>query len=358
MTDHSQRPSINGLLKRLLFQAQSQIAGGLRLLPFILKADVQKLLVRLTRGRFESEQVRVEDFFLLRVRIAPRSSSLVDKTVEGDVALFQLKEDIWCFASSEKASVFSKIVQQILQANTNLASQIFISNREFIALFRGVAVDNLTVKVVQHSEYNREESNVTSLKERKDYRVIFEEIVRKNAVIRRIKAAAYRGRGELAIVFSVSNTSTLGISSGQVELFNRLILSNIAEIGMRQNSLFSNRARRGRELKILRLMFDEEVLSDKTQNLELLRAIAAIEKTAVTVFHANPYVHCLFTDLRNGSSFNIFSSSASSLDIVPSIVSSVSSLMRLYRGISEKFADCDISYIEERPPALEEFFGT
>jgi hypothetical protein len=359
MNAHPEHLSIDGLLRDLLFKAQARPGGSLKLLPFILKTTLEQFLGRLNRGRFVSEQVKIESFYVLRIRVTPkkRSRGLAESAVEGDFALFPVEPNIWCFASAERAVIFEKIIFQLLQANVSQTSQIFLSNRDFESIFGGLMASNLTIKVVQHSEYNREESNVTSLKQRRDYRVVFKEITLKNAVIRRIKAAAYRGKGDIALAFSVSNAGILGFRDGALGLFKDLILGSVAEIGLKQNSLFSDRARKGIVLSPLHVLFDHEVLADKTQNLELVRALAAIDRSALTVFHANPYIHCVFTDLRNGSSFNIFSSSTYSLEIVPSIRASVSSLMKLYRGISEKFADCAISDIPEQAPTLADFFG-
>jgi hypothetical protein len=352
--------TLHGVLADMLKQARSEPGGSLWFLPFILKTDVDALFERLNRGRFKAEHSAFGDFYVVRIWNYPRpgeDDEDEERVVAGDFLLFRVSEKVWCFSSSERAKVFHRCALAAVQGNSRIASQIYIPNREYSNIFDQVAGKGLNIKVLQHSEYNRQESTVTSLKKKRDYKSVFAEIRAKNSAIRRVRASAQKEDENPVVLFSLWNNGMLALRNGSVAFFNDIILADIGKIGIIRNALFSNKQRTKLNLHPLRLAFDEEVLAYKSQNADFIKALTSLEQSAVAVFHANPYLHCLYTDFRDDSSFNIFASSPVTVDVVPSIRASVSALTKLYRGISEKFADCEISEIQDTPPSIDEFFG-
>jgi hypothetical protein len=347
------------VLADMLDHARAEPGGCVRFLPFILKTDADHLFERLNRGRFKTEHAAADHFHLLRISKYPKLEAGADEdvTVSGDFVLFRVSERIWCFASPERASIFYGCALGAVQNSSRIASQIYLPNREYHNIFDHIAENDTNVTILQHSEYNRLESTQTSLKKRRDYKSVFAEIHTKNSVIRRVRAVAQRKNEPPIIVFSVSNNGMLAVSDGSIRFFTDIILNDVGRVGVIRDILFSNKEREKLNLHPLRLVFEEEVLAHKSQNAEFIRALTSLGQSAVAVFHANPYLHCLYTDFRDGSSFNVFASSPSTVDVVPSIRASVSSLTKLYRGISEKFADCEISEIKDAPPTIDEFFG-
>jgi len=349
---------MDNVLADMLRHARSEPSGCVWFLPFILKSDVESLFARLNRGRFKTEHAAIDDFRLLRISKYPKLGAAdEDGTISGDFVLFRIFERIWCLASPERAKIFYGCALGAIQANSRIASQIYIPNREYQNIFDHVAQNDVNLTILQHSEYNRLESTVTSLKRRRDYKSVLAEIHTKNSVIRRVRAVAQRKKEPPIIIFSLSNNGILAVRDGSISFFSDVILSDVGRIGTIRDVLFSNKERERLNLHPLRLVFEEEVLAHKSQNAEFIRALTSLGQSAVAVFHANPYLHCLYTDFRDGSSFNVFASSPSTVDVVPSIRASVSSLTKLYRGISEGFADCEVSEIKDAPPAIDDFFG-
>ena len=350
--------SLDNVLADMLRHAHLEPGGCVRFLPFILKTDVESLFERLNRGRFKAEHAAIDNFHLLRISKYPRIGEADEGgAVSGDFVLFRVTERIWCLASPEQAKIFYGCALGAIQNNSRIASQIYIPNREYHNIFDHIAKKDINVTVLQHSEYNRLESTVTSLKRRREYKSVLAEIHTKNSVIRRVRAVAQRKNEPPIIAFSVSNNGILAVRDGSISFFMDVILNDVGRIGVIRDLLFSNKERDRLNLHPLRLVFEEQVLAHKSQNAEFIRALTSLGQSAVAVFHANPYLHCLYTDFRDGSSFNVFASSPSTVDVVPSIRASVSSITKLYRGISEKFADCEVSEIKDAPPAIDEFFG-
>jgi hypothetical protein len=344
------------LLEMMYHTAQREPLGNVRFLPFILKEDIKTFLPRLNVGGFRSKVETFEDFYLLRLQRIQMELDANDAPVSGDFALFETSGAVWCFCTIETTTVLGKTVIPAIQRHPSRASLIYISTKEFRRLFDNLAADNNRLLVVQHNEYNRQESNINFLKERKDYKIVFAELTAKDAVARKI-AAEIHAQGRRVSAFSFNNNGLLSLRYGSVQFFFDRLVNEVAAIGNIRNSLFANRERSRTQLHPLELLFETGILSDKAANSVLIDSLSSIAKSAIAVFHSNPYIHVLYTDFRDGSSFNIYSSSDSALTIVPSTRASVSALMRLYRGISERFADCDVSEPAQSPPTMNEFFG-
>jgi hypothetical protein len=345
------------LLQMMYRLAQNEPLGHVRFLPFILREDIKRFLSRLNVGRFRSNVVVFDEYYLLRLQRIRLELDAREEAPSGDFALWQISDAVWCFCSIESPTVVINTAMLSGRQHPSRASLIYVSTREFQRIFEKLSGDYHRVMVLQHSEYNRQESNVNYLKETKDFKTVFSELALKDAVVRRIVVKVYSRANELVATFSFNNDGLLALRDGSITFLLDRVVNEVARIGNTRNVLFQNRERRHLDLHPLELSFESEILADKTANEALIDSISSISKSAIAVFHANPYIHILYTDFRDGSSFNIYSSSDSALTIVPSTRASVSALMRLYRGISEKFADCDISEVAKLAPTAGEFFG-
>jgi hypothetical protein len=114
-----------------------------------------------------------------------------DETVAGDFGLFHIADAVWCFCSIENSDTVKRTALAAIQQYASQASLIYISTREFRRIFDRLAEQKQRIQVVQHSEYNRQESNVNYLRETKDYRSVFAELSSKDAVVRRIVAQIF-----------------------------------------------------------------------------------------------------------------------------------------------------------------------
>jgi hypothetical protein len=344
------------LLDMLYSSAQREPLGNVRFLPFILKREIDRFLSRLDVGRFKSRVLKLDEYYLIRLQRQSTEVDDQDETVVGDFGLFQVSDAVWCFCSIENTAIVNKTALAAIQQHASQASLIYISTREFRRIFDRLAEQKHRIQVVQHSEYNRQESNVSYLRESKDYRSVFTELTSKDAVVRRIMAEVYAESREPIALFAFNNNGLLSLREGAIHFFFEQLVGEVARIGNAKNLIFANRERERLQLHPLELSFEDNILSDKVANLAFIDALSSIGKSAIAVFHANPYIHVLYTDFRDGSSFNVYSTSDSTLMIVPSTRASVSALMKLYRGISEKFADCEIAAAPQTPPSLGEFF--
>jgi len=343
------------LMQALCAEAELQKTRWVRCLPFILKTDPADFVQRISRGRFRAESVPRGEFELLRIVRVPVEGSKLREKISGEFGLFNVASRIWCISSPSEAKVFRACAVGALQYAAPRTSFIYITTNEIRSMFDAWAGEGIHVKILRHSEYNRDESTINFLRRRKDYKLVFAEIGEKNSVLRSLAGLAQTGKATTILEFSLSNLAQVGFRKGSLSFLTDRLLLEVGRVGVGRDLLFSNRERIGNALRPLSLIFDGEVLGERAQNNEFVRALTSVEKSAVAVFHANPYIHLIFTDFRDGSSFHVYSTSRSAVTIVPSFRASVAALMNLYRGISEKFADCAVSDSPAHAFGIEDF---
>jgi hypothetical protein len=342
-------------MQALCAEADLQKGRLVRCLPFILKTDVASFVERISRGGFRTESLPRGEFQLLRIVRVPAEDSRLRDKVSGEFGLFRVASDIWCICSASDAKVFRACAVGALQYAAPRTSLIYVTTNEMRSMFDSWAGEAIHVKILRHSEYNRNESTINFLRRRKDYRVVFAEIAEKNSVLRSLAGLAQTGKATTILEFSLSNVGHVAFRRGSLTFLTDRLLLDVAKVGVSRHVMFSNRERSRHELRPLSLIFDAEVVGERAQNNEFVRALTSVEKSAVAVFHANPYIHLIFTDFRDGSSFHIYSTSRSAITIVPSFKASIAALMSLYRGISEKFADCVLSDSPTQVFGIEDF---
>lgn len=346
--------NVRELAETMYRSALRMPSGQLRFLPFILREPIERFLPRLNAGRFISQVTQLENFYVLRLHRTDITDSAGEPII-GEFALFPVRGSVWSFCAAEKSAVVHKTAARAIQLYASRASTIFISTKEFARFFGSLSSDGKRLLVFRHDEYNRQQSTMNFLRERRDYRTVFKELAAKDAVLTRITAGIYANNEQL-IRFSCTNNSLISLRSGDLAFFLERVLGEVARIGDLRSILFADRERDKQTLHPLHVSFDSDVLSDRIGNFQLIDSLASIGRSAIAVFHANPYVHVLYTDFRDGSSFNVYSTSESSLAIVPSTRASVSAIMRLYRGISERFADCEVSETPVTQQTIGDFF--
>jgi hypothetical protein len=281
------------LLETMHRSAQKETQGHVRFLPFILREEIKNFLPRLNLLRFRSQVESFADYYLLRLRRVQLELEGKDESISGDYALFQISGVVWCFCSIERSEVVGKTAIAAIQQHPARASLIYISTREFRSIFDSLSADGNRVLVVRHNEYNRQESNVNWLKERKDYRVVFTELASKDAVATSIVVEVRAAGGAPVAAFSLNNNGLLSLRYGGMEFFLEKLVERVASIGNTRNTLFANRERSRTHLHPLDLLFESGMLSDRAANSALIEALSSISKSAVAVFHSNPYIHVL-----------------------------------------------------------------
>lgn len=128
----------------------------------------------------------------------------------------------------------------------------------------------------------------------------------------------------------------------QFRLIYKTIIWEIAKKASKDSAFFDNREiskEKQQKPKPFVIEYTDDVFKNKTENRRLIGALQKIENSSLSVMHPNPYLHALFVDYKDGSSYDIWVLSDSRITIVPQLRSTIASLQRLcdyiFRGFRE-----------------------
>ena len=134
------------------------------------------------------------------------------------------------------------------------------------------------------------------------------------------------------------------------KIFYYSVIEDIAKKANKDLIFFDKRSRSIKENFITKpvvIKFEIEVFKNKNQNQRFIDVLQKIPYSSVSIFHANPYLHCSFVDYRDGSSYDLWILSNDKITIVPQMKVSFASLERLSNlifigfreGILENFGE-------------------
>jgi len=94
--------------------------------------------------------------------------------------------------------------------------------------------------------------------------------------------------------------------------------------------------------RALQIEYEQPVFSDKRQNGRLVQTLKGLRNSALSVFHPNPYLHASLIDYTDGSSYEIWVTTPTSILIVPKRKATTGSIERVCDFICDKFQEGEI----------------
>ena len=347
-----ERDRIRGIATDLESLRLGSWERSVKAVPFVMKGKPQAFIARLGGRDFEVEQVALKQADAFGLRFRDMREKLSKET---QMTFFRLTSDIWLLVAVEPRYTFKYVAKRASRLSFH-ASPVFLSTKDFREVFRGLSAFDSRIRILQHSAYNVRESSIRFLREERVPDPIFRELLTQGLVLRNMTGGVTDNFGTRRLHARFSNNGTVTLNVGSLSFLFETAMMVIAELAQRKANLMQNRQRVSDTFSPLAIKFDRPVLREKSSNHLLIRVLAHVEKMGVGVFHSNPYVHLILTDFRDGSRFTLYSRSDSELELVPSFRSSVSSITRIHRAISEGLASCDLSTTEAKSLTLADFF--
>ena len=157
----------------------------------------------------------------------------------------------------------------------------------------------------------------------------------------------------------VSRQGLFRFYSGDIDFFFRKFVDAFAGGAEETKELLQKRDRKLGELTAnpLAIDFEEDVFVSAEDNGRFIGSLSQLEKSGISVYHQNPYIHLSFLDFRDGSSCDVFAVSPRSICVVPSFRASVESLMRLTNRIIESLGEGSVVESKERAPKFNDFIA-
>lgn len=146
--------------------------------------------------------------------------------------------------------------------------------------------------------------------------------------------------------------------AGESSIYFGVVLSTIAGLLSDKDRMFANRSRDygSKEADPITISYDEGTLRGRGLNSQLIRALDGLNKSSVTVYHDNPYMHASVLDYTDGSTADVFLVSDSNISVIPGFNSSRRALSRICDQINQGFREGEISVGRETERPIDDYF--
>ncbi len=145
--------------------------------------------------------------------------------------------------------------------------------------------------------------------------------------------------------------------SGSATLFERFVLTRLAEAGGSRLNVLRDRQRKSSSVSsdVVVVRAPEPVFSNADFTRALPEKVNALSHSGIAVLHSNPYLHFTVTDYVDGSNFDAFVTSECQVEIYPGYYASPGSIARLTDHVASLVGATEIGTEDSsRPPTLDD----
>jgi len=340
--------------------AESKKKYKLMLFTFISKRDPIKLFKEWIPKEYSLDFKHHDDFQIVNVKRTINSGKKRSRNVKGAFGIFRYKKsDIWtCFTSASPDFFRFGLVRLIESYRPNI-SKIFLSSVEMRLIFEFLEEkSNGRIFVRKVVLYSHKEEGEIKFRLEKPFQEVFNEAENEEKYVDKIEYYIIKESKKIYQGFF----SREGISyyyQGNTNHFFNSLLPALAEKGLMKSKIFTGKERRigTFDLHPIEINYSKEMFNNRNDNIRLIKALSRVNKSAISVYHANPYLHLSFLDFYDGSNFEIMVSNANKICIFPNFKCSVHSLMRVIEQISKDFGEGMIGLSGINNYALDDFIG-
>lgn len=174
-----------------------------------------------------------------------------------------------------------------------------------------------------------------------DYTVVFQKLLAERRWLTSLKLEV---RGPMTATARIWRDATFSCQEG-FPLFVGALVPELKDAVVRSRGLFENRGRSTSPTGMsrpLRIVYTEDVFSQVAQLKRLRRTLDGLRDSALSVMHPNPYFHATLLDYADGSSYQVWVTTPSSILIVPKKKATTESMERVCNHICNEFEEGDI----------------
>jgi len=346
---------IANLLKILKKRITREYKGKISAVILSSESPLEEVLETqedITLGFFKESE-----FTAFLLKRTTRDKEDKEKMISGRFYAAELSEGIWVCFTTDSQDFIEKGLLRILGDSSPNVSRMFFSSDEIRASVERVMLSNdlrgIAKKAVSYPYGGGAEINY----DERDLDEVFDRCRVDRTYLDKARIVLLRGREQICDFF-LSREGIFRFHEGDVDFFSRRLLMEFAGVALATKTVLEKRERKIGELssRPLEIEFEEAVLTRPEDNVKLVNCVSELEKSAVSVYHLNPYLHMSFVDFSDGSSYDVFAVSPKSICIVPSYKSSIDSLMRLSSKLNETLGEGKIKEWTEKKWEMRDFF--
>jgi hypothetical protein len=257
-------------------------------------------------------------------------------------------EGVWLVMTDMKRSghEYRHLVEPVLQLMQNRAPGAWLRTADLKQVLFSVE-DRLQLPLTPDrvSSRNRERSSVEYMKKRRSIADVFDELAKRELVLRSLDFTAVGEGSRVALKAGVDKWMRLKFKGGSYLPFDKLLVASVeAKVQQHVRALNVPRERALQSPIVFR--FTHDVLTNRVRHEELVGALSSLRGVSVCTFHMNPYLHVSLVDYSDGSNMDLFSDDPSTLAVIPGKRCSVGAISRTFNQVYGHFASGEIANLE------------
>jgi hypothetical protein len=260
------------------------------------------------------------------------------KATKIDFGIFKSDTNAWTLFTLTESNWAENVLLRLVRSLSPDFSLPYLSSADMRQLFQRLEEDDgVEISVNKAVAYSyRREGQISFKKE--PYHDVFNRAEHDNMFVDKVDFSVH---GQNSLHAFVARNGAAKFISGDIDLFLTRILSSVLSTSARKLEVFQQSARRPGEVSVspVEIDFGQSVFHGRNDNLQFLASLDQLSRSGIAVMHENPYVHVSLIDFFDGSSFDIFATSADSVTIFPQVEASAFSFNRLCNHIFENFRE-------------------
>jgi len=331
----------------------NEIPGTIRAISFISSGNPIKIFDNKEYLEFSIESEEYDDYWDVKLdRVIEQS----ERHLSGSFVLFNNFEDVWTALTLGGRDFHKNGLLRFLEVSSPEISIPYLSSEELRILFNSLD-DDLNGRIIADKAivYSHDRESSIHYEEREYYEV-FNEAEEHNKYVDKLQF--YLDSPRLSFRSYLTRKGESRFIGGSSEIYFNVFLDKLSKLISEKGELFEGKGREygSKEAKPLEIKFDESVISDVNDNLELIKALDGVPKSNLTIYHKNPYLHASIMDYIDGSSADVFITSESKISIVPGFEASRDSLIRLCDNIVQGFREGEVRESVRKEKRFDDYF--
>jgi len=341
------KDSIDSIIKEV---DSTLIKIGYEITAFVVTSDFDIFETLDTRfiKNFELEKKKLGDN-IFSYKLSKKLRGKKEKRRSKFLIFKHIKPKIYILLTHEKFIIIRDDIISLLRRFYPFISRTFINSNFLKEILQSLdkELKDLNIRVSQYSTQSRITDKLATKTYETDvkytdisYKKMFEKAEENDEWIRSVYLSLIEPEKRTHIA---SNNMICQISrhgyikcNKKFEFFYNTIIKEVIEKSSNNIEFFQNRQRIKKENykpKPLIIQYNIDLFKDRNQNKRLINVLEKITFSSLSIIHSNPYLHSIYVDYKDGSSYDIWILSSNEITIVPQMRSTYASLEKLIHHI-------------------------
>ena len=277
-----------------------------------------------------------------------------------------ISEKIGIILAISKREPWEKALLKFFKNNYPQVVPVYLSQSEMINSVKrlreevnhSITVKSFSAKEPIESIKNKKRKSIREWTEESFSRIL-QEVRERNQMFTSIDLEFYPKIDEVTHVrpragCKIRKTAEVEIS-GNFTIIYDSIVKHIANVGLNKLRFFSGRGLRESSFKQRPLAINYHI--DVFEEIERVRKFVSVMKkyphSMYSVEHGNPYAHLKITDIKDGSSFNVYALPPKNIAVIPGLKASEAAFERIFHYIFDEFKEGDVVNYDDEGKSLE-----